>query len=125
MRSNRIILLTSIMGISGRDPFLCRAYGICEKELPPRVFAAHQKCQKEHVGHEVVRCSTHKPLFKDLVIPSKIFDCIVEVLHVLTPEEKKIMIKFEECAKKLQVESCSIVDHHAHRKHHHHHHHGR
>ncbi|GIY06703.1 uncharacterized protein CEXT_102801 [Caerostris extrusa] len=55
-----------------------------------------------------------RTLYKDPEIPAKIFDCVVETVHKLSPPEKKIMIKFEECAKKLKEESCKIVEGHRH-----------
>ncbi|GFY60879.1 uncharacterized protein TNIN_418271 [Trichonephila inaurata madagascariensis] len=110
LRKAEFLSIIKCISIS-RDPVLCAKYGACEKELPPRVFAAHQKCQKEHVGLETLRCSKHEPLFKVPEIPAK-----------LTAPEKKVMVKFEECAKKLQEESCKIVEghHHLHRVRHHH-----
>ncbi|GFQ82788.1 uncharacterized protein TNCT_107071 [Trichonephila clavata] len=122
LRKAEFLSIIKCISIS-RDPVLCAKYAACEKELPPRVYAAHQKCQKEHVGLEALRCSKHEPLFKVPETPAKIFDCIVETIHKLTAPEKKIMVKFEECAKKLQEESCKIVEglHHLHRVRHHHH----
>ncbi|KFM83001.1 hypothetical protein X975_19508, partial [Stegodyphus mimosarum] len=78
-----------------RDPVLCQKYAVCEKELPPRIFAAHQKCQKEFVGVETLRCLKHAPLFKSPEIPAKIFDCILHTVKKLHPVEKPAMIKFE------------------------------
>ncbi|KAG8189193.1 hypothetical protein JTE90_013727 [Oedothorax gibbosus] len=112
MRKAEFLKIIQCISIS-RDPVLCSMYGACEKELPPRVFAAHQKCQKEHVGLEVLRCSKHEPLFKSPIIPEKIFDCVVDMVHVLSPPEKKVMAKFEACAKKLEEESCKVVTGHS------------
>ncbi|XP_055929584.1 uncharacterized protein LOC129960291 [Argiope bruennichi] len=113
LRKAEFLSIINCISIS-RDPVLCAKYAACEKELPPRVFAAHQKCQKEHVGLETLRCTKHEPLYKVPEIPAKIFDCVVETVHKLTPPEKKVIVKFEECAKKLKEESCKIVEGHAH-----------
>lgn len=97
------------------DPALCAKFTHCEKAMPYRIYDATQKCQKEHTGSEMKRCTKYEPLYKNSIIPAKIFDCVVELVKKLTPQEKEVMIKFEACAKKLKEESCKIVESHAHR----------
>ncbi|XP_054707934.1 uncharacterized protein LOC129217630 [Uloborus diversus] len=113
MRKAEFLKIVECISIS-RDPVLCAKYSHCEKLMPYRVFKAVEKCQKEHAGHISLRCTKHEPLYKNLIIPTKIFDCTVETVKKLSHPEKEVMLKFEECAKKLEKESCKVVETHKH-----------
>ncbi|XP_035219117.1 uncharacterized protein LOC118192291 isoform X1 [Stegodyphus dumicola] len=97
---------------NSKDVVACGKFVECEKMMPKQVLAAFEKCQKECIAGGALKCSPHEPLYKSLEIPEKVFECIVENTHKLTPEENMKMVEFEKCSRELHIETCKLPKHH-------------